>query len=1215
MTAVVAATKVSVPTSYPVPSHQRIPNAPMPQLAASSRTKMPSSSSNISSSSTPSTKDGTSKPTFVRIRTSLEQSLRSAARSKKASAPTEDYFTMSGKGKEKEKERAKVDESPSKEKREGGGVLRRLESRVGFRRSGRESVTPSPSPMPPSPTPYSKREEKRLAGFTSFITPSLRQASMSSPALHLSSQALPSPKSQSVIPASSSAAADVIATPSREKPKRLSMQPPPKDPSMAIRVPSTPTRTTSGSKHRATKSQPLNVPSSTSATNLPLTPTRSSPITSNHRATDSRDIPSPPDTPTPSGSRSGGLTHSTSRSQSSTHLPISSPVQLVPRGSSPIRPRSPSRSRVVTPTGRLASSSTSHLPLTSSPSARRTSIDAQRRPSIDSPRRTSIDGARKVSEHLRGARDESPSPVRPRPTSPAQRSYAQNRHFNVSSGSLIAPPSNPEHREVIRKATSMLCKEVKKPPSHISRTVWEEVDIRMQNLGRLERMWDRGFTSSSTNLSTSATLGTGGEERERRLFAEALRDGYVLCQCVFTHSNSSSQLITFFRLMNKLRQSSIVKPDPKDDGFVRQGNVTRFLAACSSYGLSNNDLFQRDDLVEATSESLARVAKTIITLIKFVDTPTPDRSRIFGQKQSTSSGPYSPGVASRSASSSSPNLFSQRTISPSPSSPSRKRFNPSELPAVRADSPDETGGDITPSANTQERRHVGDNDRAVQDSPRIMPPPKSPLRTRSSRTNSNEESGYGLFTRPVNTSFEARASIADSTRASFGDGSIRESLNDSPTVRQSFASATTDTTNTTMLSSLLEVGRSTSSGVFNRFGTIRTMTTEATSEAPSRADDGSITTLDDGPRKRDVYTNGSVVDLTRVVEETEDGGGSSIRGEGAHGKEKGKAKVPSIEVVPEKVERPQLSPAIRLGKGKWPDDFMEVMQSHNHRTISISSRDQSSDPGHPSTPLSTSPPRKLAIVGANRRNESAESVSQLPRRPTTKARHSIDPVLIPKESRFRRDSSPDVPPSPSSRVVPRRHSSTKPAVPLLRTATLLPKEASENDSLVPFPSRGASGDHSSDDKSESDRPRLRGRFQSDVGGTKRRPRPSSYDELGVRPRSRFESMVNLGVGSSTASASDLMSNHSAEGSAVRKTITIKEDGKPPTHFVSLKLFQSLFLSFESNASTATGQLHWPWPVRLRLQGSESEYRTDGGGKAYSFGRTQGRRSHSAHAGS
>ena len=66
-----------------------------------------------------------------------------------------------------------------------------------------------------------------------------------------------------------------------------------------------------------------------------------------------------------------------------------------------------------------------------------------------------------------------------------------------------------------------------------------------------------------------------------------------------------------------------------------------------------------------------------------------------------------------------------------------------------------------------------------------------------------------------------------------------------------------------------------------------------------------------------------------------------------------------------------------------------------------------------------------------------------------------------------------------------------------------------------------------------------------------RARPSSYDDLGNKPRrTRFESMVNLGVGSSNASASDLLSRDSLDGSAVRQTLIVREEGKPPTHFVS-----------------------------------------------------------------
>ena len=79
----------------------------------------------------------------------------------------------------------------------------------------------------------------------------------------------------------------------------------------------------------------------------------------------------------------------------------------------------------------------------------------------------------------------------------------------------------------------------------------------------------------------------------------------------------------------------------------------------------------------------------------------------------------------------------------------------------------------------------------------------------------------------------------------------------------------------------------------------------------------------------------------------------------------------------------------------------------------------------------------------------------------------------------------------------------------------------------------------------------RGRFQSEIDGSssRRRPRPQSYDDAGAKPRrSRFESMVNLGAASGTASASDLMPRN--EGSAVRQTLIVKEDGKLSTQFVS-----------------------------------------------------------------
>lgn len=90
----------------------------------------------------------------------------------------------------------------------------------------------------------------------------------------------------------------------------------------------------------------------------------------------------------------------------------------------------------------------------------------------------------------------------------------------------------------------------------------------------------------------------------------------------------------------------------------------------------------------------------------------------------------------------------------------------------------------------------------------------------------------------------------------------------------------------------------------------------------------------------------------------------------------------------------------------------------------------------------------------------------------------------------------------------------------------------------------------------------RRRFQSELGSggaARSKPRPKSYDELGARPsRMRFESMMNLGrANSAMASASDLIARHSF-GNAVRETLIVKEEGKPPTHFVSLTF--SVFLN-------------------------------------------------------
>ncbi|KAF8074848.1 STE/STE11/cdc15 protein kinase [Lyophyllum atratum] len=1185
----------------------------MTSHATSSRSQPLSELSDVSTSNSKSTPAPQTSRAFGRIRTSLEQSIRTATRSKKVSPlPVDEYATITARnGKGKEKERA-VAESPPKEKR---GMLRRLESKVTFRLAGRET----PSPLPPMPVVKDPLDKVRAAGF-SFVTPSMRQGSMSSPSLHLSSQALPSPKSRPAIPASSSSNSEVLTTPTRDRTRRQSLQPPKRDISsptlMAGRRephgaghvnPSA--NQTPVSRHRSTKSVPLALPS------IPSTPTRrnarsddSSSSQSPETPTPTRrayDIPSPPGTPTPmSGSSSNQLGRISSRrgAASSGHLPLSTPPAspISPRASSPIRARP---TRVVT--RGLSSGSASHLPLnppSPSPTPRRPSIDSPRRPSVDmsrrvsgearrpsvdSPRRPSLDTSRPSLDSPTRAGGESPAP-RPRPVSPGQRSYAQNRHFNISSASLSGP-SNPEHRELIRTASSMLCKEVIKIPLHMSRSDsgmkdWEGVEVRTRALARSERIWGKsggiaGGSSSNLNSPGGSGISLSAEERERRLFSEALKDGFVLCQ-----------------LMNKLRSASIVKPDARDDGFLRMSNVTKFLAACSSYGLPEEDLFQRDDINEATPESLARVARTIIALVKFVDTPVIEKSKYLnGQAKKPAPisipGPYDQRGPSSRASASTPNLL-QPSTSPTPTSPIRKRYSPpSGLPPVRSNSPDFT------QKGTPSREGMDDADNVPsatnhRASRAISPPPRSPLRMRPKRNEDTELTAWAKT-----AASPPRPSIAESTRdestlASVGEASISESYN----ARQSVM---TDSTATTDVPSILDFGRYSGN---NKYGTIRTVTTDVTSEAPSMTRTEASAIADELIRRKSTdsgmkyhrdrkLSEAPMVDLTRVVEEVDESASSSSR-------DRRNAKAPEHPKAATKLDK---APALHLRKGKWPDDFMDAFQAHSP-TRAIAPKSPSPDHGgspNSATPISISPPRKLAIVGATKRNESLEALPQFPRRPTHWARQSVDaPVLMPKESRLGRDDSPDsLPPSPGGKIMLRRHS-TKPGGAQRNGVYLSRNEESpesDGDPRIPFP-RAVSGERGtpspvSGPSSVDERPRiLRGRFQSDINDSSARvrPRPISHDELGAKPmRSRFESMVNLGAGSANASASDLLSRDSLDGSAVRKTLVLREDGKPPTHFqlgncIGRGQFGSVYRALNLN----TGQM--VAVKRIRLEGLKED---------------------------
>ena len=95
-------------------------------------------------------------------------------------------------------------------------------------------------------------------------------------------------------------------------------------------------------------------------------------------------------------------------------------------------------------------------------------------------------------------------------------------------------------REAVRVATAILCKEMLCPGRNTGLGIRESegVEARMRALARLELMRGKSGASANGSATQVGATGTGiisgsassvGEERERRLFTEALRDGYVLC--------------------------------------------------------------------------------------------------------------------------------------------------------------------------------------------------------------------------------------------------------------------------------------------------------------------------------------------------------------------------------------------------------------------------------------------------------------------------------------------------------------------------------------------------------------------------------------------------------------------------------------------------------------------------------------------------------------
>jgi hypothetical protein len=394
-----------------------------------------------------------------------------------------------------------------------------------------------------------------------------------------------------------------------------------------------------------------------------------------------------------------------------------------------------------------------------------------------------------------------------------------------------------------------------------------------------------------------------------------------------------SLILDHHRLMNKHRPNTIAHVDPREDGFVRTSNVTKFLS-CSSQGIPSEELFHRDDLIESTPESLARVARTVISVVKVVEFPVIDRSKVLtGQNKKTSghsdtrSGPYSCGTTSRAASSVH-NLLQRSTSPIGPTTPTgRKRWSPPSpnLPTVRSVSPSERGSGGSSRTNTtagnKNGRMTPDRPKDISPSPLTDGPPiltpRSPLRTPSrSKAVNNGGDVFSMSTSP--------------TISSQPTSQIDRSSKESPFQRSVAESAACRSTDVSAYSSLLDVRNSS----HNKFGTIRIMTMEATSFAPSdmssytRTEASSIAASlsDEMSRKRSTTrerrrSEAAVVDLSRVTEERPEDIASRP------GSKAGPA-VDNETNTDWKYVHPGAE-RVHVGKGKWPDNFLDVLSRLN----------------------------------------------------------------------------------------------------------------------------------------------------------------------------------------------------------------------------------------------------------------------------------------------
>ncbi|KAG8908638.1 hypothetical protein FRB99_004926 [Tulasnella sp. 403] len=987
-----------------------------------------------------------------------------------------------GKGKEKEKEPT-IRRSTDVPKDSTGGIrgLRRLSSRAAFGRK-KHADEPTETPAASPSTHTQSRGNSKSGGWTSFMAPSISSGSISSPALHLASDpnTKDTPETQ-ISPVTQLGA--LISPPRVRRPTASSKDGPPSPPSKKLSASTSSSRPAPSPPTLALTSS-TKLPPSPSTPTLPSYPHASSstvqtPPRGHTRFSAERERLSPPSRARPqiakgdserSVSRSESASGSGSRSPSPTTRRFPSP-QLVPspppRRSSDRRPSFEQRPKP----SAFGSVSASHLPLGASPPAipsqsilRRTSRERHVPPPIltGTPPPSSLYQRRNSSSasfaSSAGTRPASP-PSTGRGASPVYRTHG--RHPSTSSllGSAILSPQ----REAMRHAASFIVKEMAKPPPAIFKSIttspygglagapagvkidpWEEVDRRLAPLARLERIWGKsgvpngsaigshGNASSVTvnGAGTGAmTISGGGEERERRIFSEALRDGYVLAQ-----------------LMNRLSPTTplpIRLVDPREDGFVKTSNIMKFRDAAKEFITRTSpdgkelakEMFGKDDLAEGSVEGVTRVARVLAILASLKGDVATQRWMAKDRLKD--------GTLRRSAEGDRDFMSGSGPIlSRAPSTPSKSRVS-SPSAAIGRMTPDPSS-DVPAASGHLDRRLSSDRPRRAGPPP-TTPPPPPPTRVVPVERRSSGSQNQLLPAPPSPPPAPPPAPPRSSLRAAPSFPSNRVSV---------ASSAQTQSTDAT---GLFE------NRLSNRFGTMRTMNTIFT-DATSILHDGSwgreeannvatalglpeslesppgnvrrksydLKSTPSGlglalqnhassdylqdpsiggrPGRRDRRSSELAVDLTRVLEESTDMEGSIKPTRRSSDGKPGSARPTN---------------GFNLGKAKWPDDFIGLFGPPSQSPSPPSTRGSRSGRSFLPEQMASSPdeveplqgsakvdvtPKARAPHGAtspipisspHRNPSQAENGTDVPfRRPTHRAgSQSVDVLLKPTDRR------------------------------------------------------------------------------------------------------------------------------------------------------------------------------------------------------------------------